>query len=114
MHDVLILLIKGLAGGALVVVFALLCEGLSPKRFAGLFSAAPSIAIAGLAILALDKGSHDAHESAIGMLAGSAGMVVYAACAVPTLRRMRASAAAGATLIIWFVVAAGVAVPLLT
>jgi len=107
------LALKGLAGGLLVTAFALLSESLSPKRFAGLFSAAPAVAIAGLAIVLLDKGAHTAHENAAGMLAGSAGMVVYAAAAVPLLRRMRASRAAAAAMIAWFSVAAIVAVPVL-
>ncbi len=112
-HDVLILIVKGLAGGSLVLAFAVLSETLSPKRFAGLFSAAPAVAIAGLAIASLDKGSHDAHEAAVGMIAGAVGMVAYAAAAVPLLRRMRASRAAVAALGAWLVVAAVVAVPLL-
>jgi hypothetical protein len=63
-HDVAILAAKGVAAGLLVVAFALLSEGLSPKRFAGLFSAAPVVAIASLALVLLDKGSHDAHQNA--------------------------------------------------
>jgi uncharacterized membrane protein (GlpM family) len=114
MHDVLILAAKGVAGGTLVVAFALLSEGLTPKRFAGLFGAAPAVAIAGLAITLLDKGSHDAHESAVGMIAGAVGMVAYAAVSVPLLRRLRASIAAVAALGAWTAVAAVVAVPLLT
>ena len=113
MHDVAILLAKGLAGGSLVVALALICQGLSPKRFAGLFSAAPAVAIAGLVITLLDTGSHDAHEAAIGMLAGSAAMIVYAATVVPLLRRMAASRAAVAALGAWLVVAAVLAVPVL-
>jgi uncharacterized membrane protein (GlpM family) len=109
----LILIVKGLAGGGLVVAFALLSEGLSPKRFAGLFSAAPAVAITGLIIVVLDKGSHEAHENAVGMIAGAAGMIAYAALAVSLLRRMRASRAAVAALSAWFVVAAIVAVPIL-
>ena len=109
----MILIIKGLAGGTLVVVFALLSEGLSPKRFAGLFSAAPAVALAGLTIVLLDKGAHEAHENAVGMIAGSAGMVAYAALAVGLLRRMRASLAALAALSAWAIVAAVVAVPVL-
>src|SRR5437763_7515599 len=70
MHEVLILAIKGLAGGGLVVAFALLSEGVAPKRFAGLFSAAPAAALAGLAVVPLDKGAHEAHENATGMIAG--------------------------------------------
>jgi uncharacterized membrane protein (GlpM family) len=97
-----------------VTLFAVLSEGLSPKRFAGLFSAAPAVAIAGLTIVLLDKGAHDAHENAAGMLAGSAGMIAYAAAVVPLLRRMRASLAAAAALGVWFAVAAIVAVPVLS
>jgi hypothetical protein len=96
-----------------VTAFALLSAGLSPKRFAGLFSAAPAVAIAGLTIVLLDKGAREAHESATGMLAGSAGMIAYAATAIPLLRRMGASSAAATALGAWFAVAAIVAVPVL-
>lgn len=113
-HELLILALKGLAGGTLVVVFALLSEGLAPKRFAGLFSAAPAVAIAGLAIVLLDKTPHDAHQEAVGMIAGSAGMIAYAAAVVPLLRRRRASTAAMIALGAWAVVAALVAIPVLT
>jgi uncharacterized membrane protein (GlpM family) len=112
-HEVLILAVKGLAGGLLVVAFALLSEGLKPKRFAGLFSAAPAVAIAGLAIALLDKGPHEAHENAIGMIAGALGMAAYAAAAIPLLRRLRASAAALLALLGWMAVAGLVAIPVL-
>jgi uncharacterized membrane protein (GlpM family) len=113
-HDLLILALKGLAGGTLVVAFALLSEGLSPKRFAGLFSAAPAVAIAGLAIVLLDKAPHDAHQNAVGMIAGAAGMIAYAAAVVPLLRRRRASVAAVIALTAWVAAAAVVAIPVLT
>jgi uncharacterized membrane protein (GlpM family) len=113
MHEVLILAIKGLAGGSLVLVFALISQGLSPKRFAGLFSAAPAVAIAGLIVVVLDKGAHAAREDSFGMIAGAAGMVAYAACAVPLLRRTRAWRAAAGALPAWIAVAAIVAIPLL-
>src|SRR5437588_857218 len=113
MHEVLILAIKGLAGGLLVVAFALLSEALEPKRFAGLFSAAPAVAIAGLSVALLDKGGHDAHQSAVGMIAGSAGMIAYAACAILLLRRTKASRAALAGLLPWLLAAGAVAIPVL-
>ena len=113
-HDLVTLGVKGLAGGTLVVAFALLSEGLSPKRFAGLFGAAPAVAIAGLVITLLDKGAHAAHESSVGMIAGAAGMIAYAACVVPLLRRRRASVAATLALSAWLAVAALVAIPVLT
>jgi uncharacterized membrane protein (GlpM family) len=112
-HDVLILAIKAIAGGALVLVFALISEALSPKRFAGLFGAAPAVALAGLTIVVLDKGSHDAHQNSVGMLAGTAGMVAYAATVVPMLRRKRASRAAAISMIAWLAVSVVVAVPVL-
>jgi uncharacterized membrane protein (GlpM family) len=112
-HDLLIILAKGLVGGLLVVAFALLSEGLSPKRFAGLFSAAPAVVLAGLTITVLDQGAHDAHQSAAGMIAGSAGMVAYAAAVVPLLRRMPALRAAATGMGAWLVVAVVVALPLL-
>src|SRR5487761_534466 len=112
-HDLLILGIKGLAGGTLVVTFALLAEGLSPKRFAGLFSAAPAVAVAGLTLVLIDKGARDTHQEAVGMLAGSAGMIAYAATVIPLLRRLHAGRAAATALGAWLLAAALVAVPVL-
>ena len=113
MHEVLILLIKGLAGGTLVLASALLAQGLTPKRFAGLFSAAPAVALAGLTVVLLDKGAHDAHENAAGMMAGAAGMVAYAAAVVPLLRRKRAGVAAVLAIGAWTAIAALAALPIL-
>jgi hypothetical protein len=109
----LILALKGLAGGSLVTAFALVSEGFAPKRFAGLFSAAPAVAIASLVIVLLDKGAHDAHKNSVGMLAGAAGMSAYAAAAVPLLRRIPAGRSALVALVAWFGVAGAVAVPVL-
>jgi len=112
-HDVLILLVKGLAGGTLVVLFALISESLSPKRFAGLFSAAPAVALAGLTIGLLDKGAHDAHQSAAGMLAGCAGMIAYSVVVIGRLQRQRAAQAAATAMFAWLLVAAVLAIPVL-
>lgn len=96
-----------------MVAFSLLSQGLKPKRFAGLFGAAPAVALAGLAIVILDKGALEAHKEAVGMLAGTAGMVVFAISVIPLLRRLRASRAALVALGAWGVAAAVVAVPVL-
>ena len=113
MPDVVILAIKGLAGGTLVVAFALLSQGLEPKRFAGLFSAAPAVALAGLTVTLLDKGAHDAPQGSAGMIAGAAGMAVYAAAVIPLLRRTRPAVASLTAISVWTTAAAVVAVPLL-
>jgi uncharacterized membrane protein (GlpM family) len=109
MHDALIVAAKGLAGGLLVVAFALLSETLQPKRFAGLFGAAPAVAIAGLAIVLASKGGHDARESSIGMLAGAAGMLCYAAATIGLLKRMSALHASALGMVAWVVPTAAVA-----
>lgn len=87
-HQILTIAVKGLAGGLLVVAFALLSQALAPKRFAGLFSAAPAVAIAGLTVVLLSKGHHDGHQEAVGMVAGvalSAWFAVTAVAALPVL-----------------------------
>jgi uncharacterized membrane protein (GlpM family) len=113
MADAIALLVKALAGGSLVVMFSLLSESLEPKRFAGLFGAAPAVAIAGLAVTLVSKGVLDARLNTLGMVAGSAGMVFYAAAVVLVLKQARPVTSSAATLLVWAGVAAAVAVPLL-
>ena len=96
-----------------MAAFALLSQGLKPKRFAGLFSAAPAVALAGMTVVLVDKGHHAVHDNAVGMLAGGVGMVAYAAAVMLLLRRMSAPAASAAALAVWTLVAALVALPLL-
>lgn len=73
------------------------------------------MAIAGLTVVlgAGGKGSSNVHENAIGMLAGCAGMVVYALAVMFLLRRLPALAASLLALVTWFAVAALVAWPVL-
>lgn len=112
-HELLILAIKGAGGGTLVVGFALISQMVTPKRFAGLFSAAPAVALVGLTVAILDKGAGDAHQAAVGMIAGSAGMIAYALTVVPLLRRMPAARAAATGLSAWVLAAALVGLPVL-
>lgn len=115
MHEALILVIKGMLGGTLVLGFSLISQGVSPKRFAGLFGAAPAVAIAGLAVLAIDKGGHAAQEAATGMIAGAVGMSAYAAVSVLTLRSQAGLRASLLALPVWLALAGfGVLVLVLT
>ncbi len=105
MHDVLILLVKGVIGGSLVVGFALLSETLRPKSFAGLFGAAPSIALAALVVTVVTKGAHAGREQSFAMVFGAVAFVAYcltATIAVDKWGALRGSATAFAT---WFAVA---------
>ncbi|MGN6606214.1 MAG: DUF3147 family protein [Jatrophihabitans sp.] len=102
---------KAAAGGVLVLVFALLAETLSPKRFAGVFAAAPSVALASLAVTVLAKGPADARAACAGMVAGAVGFVVYCAVAPPAMRRFGTRHAAAGALLAWCAVTAA-ALPL--
>ena len=113
MADWLTVVVKALAGGTLVVGFAVLSETLRPKRFAGLFGAAPAVAIAGLVVVLATKGGHEARENCIGMLAGTAGMLTYAAATVRLIRSRRAVLGPALGLIVWAVPTAAIAAFLL-
>jgi uncharacterized membrane protein (GlpM family) len=111
--DWLTIPIRAAAGGSLVLAFAVLSEAVKPKRFAGLFSAAPAVAIAGLVVTLATSPSSDAQDGSLGMLAGVAGMVLYAAAVVALLKQHGAHLASAVAIIVWFVVAGALAVPLL-
>jgi len=57
--------LRFLAGGIAVSAFAALGDTLRPKSFAGLFGAAPSIALATLLITLLQKATGGRHEAGI-------------------------------------------------
>jgi hypothetical protein len=102
-----VLALRALAGGTLVVVFSLIGEGARPKAFSGLFSAAPSVATASLAITLGFESLAKARQDAIGMVIGGLGMsacCVVASAAIPRLRAVWGSLAAW---VAWGVVALG-------
>jgi len=87
MKAAVLLGLKAVNGGLFVVVFALVSEVLTPKRFAGLFSAAPSVALANLAVIVAVKGHTEAIASARGMLLGAAAFAASAALGAVVARR---------------------------
>lgn len=103
------LLIRFLAGGVVVSFFAMLGDVLRPKSFAGLFSAAPSVALATLTLTIHSNGKAFAAHEAQTMLLGAAAFLLYAVLVSFMLRRYRPSAfkAAIALLPVWFAVALG-------
>ncbi|GII87874.1 hypothetical protein Ssi03_58640 [Sphaerisporangium siamense] len=105
MSQVWLLALRGLFGGLLVTAFALLGEMVSPKRFAGIFAAGPAVALAGMSITVLHAGSRPLADSALGMIVGSAALVVYCALAVPLVGRLGAVAGSAAAVGVWLAVA---------
>jgi hypothetical protein len=101
MKEVLLIAAKALVGGSLVVAFSMLSDVLKPKAFAGLFSAAPSVALASLSLTAVVMGAGTAAEAASAMVAGAVGMVAFCAVAMLVERRIGAIAASAVAWISW-------------
>ena len=106
MNDAIVLAVKMLAGGSLVVVFALVSEAVGPRRFSGLFAAAPAIALASLTVTVVSDGASEAHRAADGMIIGSIGMLCYCPLLRVLLTRVKALQASLVALVAWFAVAA--------
>jgi hypothetical protein len=80
-------ILRFLLGGTLVAAFALIGELLKPKSFAGLFAAAPSVALATLFLTIRYQGIDSAALEARAMIGGAAALLIYAVCfAVVTTR----------------------------
>lgn len=103
-------ILRFLVGGAVVSLFAVIADVLRPKSFAGLFSAAPSVALATLGLAIHKEGRLYAVHEAACMMAGALAFCVYAASASWLLRRARTSAhvATLSLLPLWLAVALGV------
>ena len=104
------LILRAFIGGAMVTVFAELGDLFKPKRFAGLFGAAPSIALATLGLAIAQDGKSFAIVESRSMIAGAAAFLVYACCVSRVLLRYRPSAILTTLLAIpvWFAVSFGI------
>jgi hypothetical protein len=96
-----------LVGGLVVSVFAALGDVLKPKSFAGLFGAAPSIALATLGLTVISDGKSYAAQEARSMIAGAAAFFVYAAACVHILMKhsLPTAVTTASVLALWLIVA---------
>ena len=101
------LAIRFLIGGLVVSFFSALGDVLRPKSFAGLFDAAPSVALATLALTVAKDGPSYAATESTAMVAGAIALCVYAQVTSWVLMKWRPSALATATaaMPVWFAVA---------
>ena len=104
-----VILIRFLIGGIAVSVFAVLGDLFKPKSFAGLFGAAPSVALATLGLTVASDGKYYASTEARSMIAGAVAFFVYASCVSWILMRGRFTALSVtiSALPIWTAVAFG-------
>jgi hypothetical protein len=98
-----------LIGGTIVSSFAMLGEILRPKSFAGLFGAAPSIALATIGMTIAQDGRVYAAVEARSMCMGAVAFCCYATAAAWLLMRFKPHALTVtiALLPIWFGVSIG-------
>lgn len=103
------ILLRFVIGGTVVSMFAMLGDVFRPKSFAGLFGAAPSIALATLGLTIADKGKAYAGIEARSMILGALAFCVYAAAVSSVLWRGRFSALKTTVglLPVWFCTAIG-------
>jgi uncharacterized membrane protein (GlpM family) len=103
------LLARFLIGGLVVSAFAVMGDLLKPKSLAGLFGAAPSVALATLGLTAASEGAYYAAIEARSMMAGAIGFFAYASCVSWVMMRYKVQAlwvAVGA-IPLWLIVAFG-------
>ena len=102
-----LIVIRFLVGGFFVSGFSILGTIFKPKSFAALFGAAPSVALATLALTIKTDGAFYAALEARSMLGGSAAFFVYAWCAMILLHREKpeTKVATAGLLVIWLIVA---------
>jgi len=84
--------IRFLAGGLVVSLFAVAGDVLRPKSFAGLFGAAPSVALATLSLAFWTRGGDYVALDARSMILGAVALAIYSALVCQLLMRIRCSA----------------------
>lgn len=103
------ILLRFLVGGVVVSAFALIGDLLKPKSFAGLFGAAPSVALATLGLTVATKGASYGATEARSMMAGAIAFFLYA-CFVSWVMmryRLKALSVTLGAMPLWFAVAFG-------
>jgi len=105
--SIVLVLVKALLGGLAAAGFSLVGQAGHPRRFAGLFAAAPSVALASLALTVALKGPAATVPYAQGMLIGSAGMLVYCLVSLYLIDRLHAPVGSILSWLVWLLVAGG-------
>ena len=104
------LALRFLIGGAVVSLFSLLGDALKPKSFAGIFAAAPTIALATLFLTIRAHGAAYVSVEARSMIVGALAFFVYACAVSFILMRFRPPALKSAAILmpVWCAVAAAI------
>jgi hypothetical protein len=103
------LLVRFVIGGVVVSAFALLGDVFKPKSFAGLFGAAPSVALATLSLTVATEGACYAATEGRSMIAGAIAFFAYASLVswVMMRGRLKALSVTVYSIPLWLAVAFG-------
>jgi hypothetical protein len=94
-------------GGSIVSILALVAEIWEPKTFAGIFSAAPSVALASLALAFHEHGGSYVAVEGRSMVIGALALFSYSCACVAVAKREHLPMwlGAAAAWIVWFMAA---------
>lgn len=100
-------ILRFVLGGLIVSAFAVLGDVFKPKSFAGIFGAAPSVALATLGITFATKGGAHASIEGRSMIAGAVAFCAYSWLVSRLLlnERWNPFVAAGLSWLLWLAVA---------
>ncbi len=102
-----VLALRALAGGLLVAMVSVFGEALRPKSFAGIFAAAPSVALASLLVTAAVDGQAAVALAASGMVVGALAMLAACVVGIDTVKRLHSVKGSIAAVSVWMCVAGG-------
>jgi uncharacterized membrane protein (GlpM family) len=102
------LIFRFAVGGLIVSLFAALGDVLKPKSFAGLFGAAPSVALATLGLTIAADGRLYAATEARSMIVGALAFCAYATLCSWLMMRKRMHSKLASTSALWLISAVGV------
>jgi len=103
------ILLRAMVGGLVVSAFALLGDLLKPKSFAGLFGAAPSVALATIVLTVMKEGKGYVGIEARSMVLGSLAFFLYASVVSRLLirRKLPVLPVTSTAIALWLVCALG-------
>jgi uncharacterized membrane protein (GlpM family) len=103
------LIFRFIVGGLIVSLFAVLGDVLKPRSFAGLFAAAPSVALATLGLTILTEGKLYAAAESRSMIVGAIALFAYAFIVIQLIMKLKLHAASASisALPVWLLCAIG-------
>jgi hypothetical protein len=103
------IVLRVLIGGIVVSAFAAMADVLKPKSFAGLFGAAPSVALATLVLTVKQHGGSYAAIEGRSMILGAIAFFLYASVASRLMMRQKwpALPVSSVALLLWLAAALG-------